>query len=108
MVALVKVWMMVSSFSCLGEMFSESLRSSGILALIFANSFIDLLMIQCPISDIMPAFSAIGIKVLGLSVVTDMGLPDAMRPVNLAEILSIAAKAEPKLTALVQEVVKRL
>ena len=50
----------------------------------------------------------IGIKVLGLSVVTDMGLPDAMRPVNLAEILSIAAKAEPKLTALVQEVVKRL
>ncbi len=50
----------------------------------------------------------IGIKVLGLSVVTDMGLPDAMRPVNLAEILSIAASAEPKLTALVQEVVKRI
>lgn len=50
----------------------------------------------------------IGIKVLGLSVVTDMGLPDAMRPVNLTEILSIAANAEPKLTALVQEVVKRL
>jgi len=50
----------------------------------------------------------IGIKVLGLSVVTDMGLPDAMRPVNLAEILRIAGNAEPKLTALVREVVKRI
>lgn len=50
----------------------------------------------------------IGVKVLGLSVVTDMGLPDAMRPVNLAEILSIANQAEPKLTALVSEVVKRI
>jgi purine-nucleoside phosphorylase len=50
----------------------------------------------------------IGLKVLGLSVVTDMGLPDAMRPVNLAEILSIASAAEPKLTVLVREVVKRI
>jgi len=50
----------------------------------------------------------IGIKVLGLSVVTDMGLPDAMRPVNLVEILRIAGQAEPKLTALVREVVKRI
>ncbi|MEO0093339.1 MAG: purine-nucleoside phosphorylase [candidate division WOR-3 bacterium] len=50
----------------------------------------------------------VGIKVLGLSVVTDMGLPDAMRPVNLAEILNIASQAEPKLTALVREVVRRL
>ena len=50
----------------------------------------------------------IGIKVLGFSVITDMGLPDAMRPVNLAEILRIAGSAEPKLTALVREVVKRI
>jgi purine-nucleoside phosphorylase len=50
----------------------------------------------------------IGLKVLGLSVVTDMGVPDAMRPVNLAEILSIASAAEPKLTVLVREVVKRI
>jgi purine-nucleoside phosphorylase len=50
----------------------------------------------------------IGIKVLGFSVITDMGLPDAMRPVNLAEILKIAGGAEPKLNALVQEVVKRI
>lgn len=50
----------------------------------------------------------IGLKVLGLSVVTDMGLPDAMRPVDLKEILSIASNAEPKLTALVRAVVKRL
>lgn len=50
----------------------------------------------------------IGIKVLGFSVITDMGLPDAMRPVNLAEILKIAGGAEPKLTVLVREVVKRI
>jgi len=42
-----------------------------------------------------------GLAVLGLSVVTDMGLPDAMRPVDLPEVLRVAAEAEPKLTRLV-------
>ncbi len=50
----------------------------------------------------------VGIEVLGFSVITDMGLPDAMKPVNLKEILHVASKAEPKLTALIKEVLKRL
>jgi purine-nucleoside phosphorylase len=49
-----------------------------------------------------------GLRVLGFSVVTDMGLPDAMKPVDLPEVLRMAAKAEPDLTALVREVLKAL
>ena len=47
-----------------------------------------------------------GLRVLGFSVVTDMGLPDAMKPVGLDEVLRMAAKAEPNLTAIVNEVVR--
>lgn len=47
-----------------------------------------------------------GLRVLGFSVITDMGLPDAMKPVSLSEVLAMAAKAEPNLTATVSEVVK--
>ena len=46
-----------------------------------------------------------GIRVLGFSVVTDMGLPDAMKHVDLPEVLRVAALSEPKLTTLVREVV---
>lgn len=49
----------------------------------------------------------VGIKVLGLSVITDMGLPDAMKPVNIEEILRIASIAEPKLTRLIKGVIRR-
>lgn len=42
-----------------------------------------------------------GMKVAALSVITDMGLPDALEPVDIARILSTAAAAEPKLTKLV-------
>jgi purine-nucleoside phosphorylase len=41
-----------------------------------------------------------GLRVLGFSVVTDMGLPDAMRPVDLPEVIRVAAATEPKLTRL--------
>ena len=47
----------------------------------------------------------IGIKVLGFSVVTDMGLPDAMRSVDFSEVLKVANGAEPHLTRLIREVV---
>jgi purine-nucleoside phosphorylase len=49
-----------------------------------------------------------GLRVLGFSVITDMGLPDALKPVSLEEVLAMAAKAEPNLTAVVNEVVKLL
>ena len=42
-----------------------------------------------------------GMRVLGLSIVTDLCLPDALKPATLAEILAVAAEAEPKLRAIV-------
>lgn len=47
-------------------------------------------------------------KVLGLSVVTDACFPDALKPVNIQEILRVAAEAEPKLTLLMKRVVERM
>lgn len=44
-----------------------------------------------------------GLRVLGFSIVTDMGLPDAMRAVDLPEVLRVAGEAEPKLTAIVRD-----
>jgi purine-nucleoside phosphorylase len=42
-----------------------------------------------------------GMRVLGLSVVTDMCLPDALEPVNIERILATAAEAEPRLRKMV-------
>ena len=42
-----------------------------------------------------------GLRVLGLSIVTDMCLPDALKPANIDEILATAAKAEPNLRKIV-------
>jgi purine-nucleoside phosphorylase len=45
-----------------------------------------------------------GLRVLGLSCVTDMGLPDNLHPVDIAVILANAAIAEPKLRKIVRSV----
>ncbi|MEE8452681.1 MAG: purine-nucleoside phosphorylase [Thermoguttaceae bacterium] len=42
-----------------------------------------------------------GMRALGLSIVTDMCLPDALEPADINEILATAAEAEPKLRKLV-------
>jgi len=42
-----------------------------------------------------------GMRVLGLSIITDMCLPDALKPANIDEILATAAEAEPKLRKIV-------
>jgi purine-nucleoside phosphorylase len=42
-----------------------------------------------------------GMKVAGFSIITDMCLPDALKPANVAEIIAIANEAEPRLTTLV-------
>jgi purine-nucleoside phosphorylase len=42
----------------------------------------------------------LGLKIFGVSVITDMCLPDALKPVTLNEIISIANKVEPELTKL--------
>ena len=49
-----------------------------------------------------------GMKVLGLAVITDLGLPDALEPASLERIIATAAAAEPKLTGLVRGVLRRL
>jgi purine-nucleoside phosphorylase len=48
-----------------------------------------------------------GMRVLGLSIITDRCLPDALQPVNIEEILATAAKAEPNLRKIVLGVLAR-
>jgi len=47
-----------------------------------------------------------GLKTVGLSVVTDMCLPDALKPSNVEEIIAVANEATPKLIAVVDGIVK--
>lgn len=49
-----------------------------------------------------------GLKVLGFSILTDECFPDALKPVSLEEVIAVANKAEPKLTKVMKEVVRRL
>jgi len=48
------------------------------------------------------------IRVLGMSVITDMGVADSVKPVSIVKILKAAASAEPRLTRIVQGVVDHL
>jgi purine-nucleoside phosphorylase len=49
-----------------------------------------------------------GLRSLGLSVITDMCLPDALEPANVEEIIAVANGAEKKLRVLVKRVVQEL
>jgi purine-nucleoside phosphorylase len=49
-----------------------------------------------------------GMKVLGFSIITDECFPDALKPARVEEIIAVANKAEPKLTRIMKEVVKRI
>lgn len=49
-----------------------------------------------------------GIKVFGISVITDECFPETLKPVSLQEILSTASEAEPKMTLLLQELIAEL
>src|SRR6185437_7625205 len=49
-----------------------------------------------------------GMKVLGFSIVTDMCLPDALKPVRIEEIIAVANQAEAKLRTIVRRVLERL
>ena len=49
-----------------------------------------------------------GMKVLGISIVTDECFPDSLKPVNVEEIIAAAMKAEPKMTLIMKEVIKKL
>jgi len=49
-----------------------------------------------------------GMEVLGISAITDECFPDALKPVNIEEILEAAAIAEPKMTRVIVHVLKKL
>ena len=44
-----------------------------------------------------------GLRVFAASIITDVCLPDALEPANIAEIIAVANAAEPKLTKLVSK-----
>ena len=49
-----------------------------------------------------------GMRVLGLSIVTDMCLPDALEPATVERIIAVANRAEPMLTELVRGTLERM
>ena len=49
-----------------------------------------------------------GMRVLGFSIITDECFPDSLQPANVEEIIAVAARTEPKLTAIMKGVVEHL
>ncbi len=49
-----------------------------------------------------------GMRVFGMSIITDECFPDTLKPVTVEEVIAVANKAEPKLTAIMKELVRRL
>jgi purine-nucleoside phosphorylase len=49
-----------------------------------------------------------GMKVVGMSIITDQCLPDALEPADITKILAVAGAAEPKLTRLVAALVQQI
>lgn len=49
-----------------------------------------------------------GMRVLGISIITDQCLPDALEPATVEKIIAVAQQAEPGLSALVRGVLERL
>ncbi len=49
-----------------------------------------------------------GMRVLGLSIITDQCLPDALEPVDVTRIIEAASAAEPHLTRLIERVVSQI
>ena len=49
-----------------------------------------------------------GMRVLGVSIITDACLPDALEPATVEKIIAVARSAEPRLTELVRGVIEKL
>ena len=49
-----------------------------------------------------------GMRVLGISIITDQCLPDALEPATVEKIIAVAGRAEPNLTTLVCGVLERV
>ena len=50
----------------------------------------------------------VGMRVLGVSIITDQCLPDALAPASVEQIIAVARTAEPSLTRLIHGVLARL
>ena len=61
-------------------------------------------------STVMEVIAAVhaGFKVGAFSIITDMCLPDALKPVTLEEIVAVANTAQPRLSKLMRRVVEEL
>jgi purine-nucleoside phosphorylase len=49
-----------------------------------------------------------GMRVMGISIITDACLPDALEPANIEKIIAVAQRAEPGLSEIVEGVLARL
>ena len=49
-----------------------------------------------------------GMRVLGISIITDQCLPDALEPADITRIIATAVRAEPSLTRLIRRVVEMM
>lgn len=49
-----------------------------------------------------------GMRVLGVSIITDQCVPETLEPADITRIIATAGRAEPRLTALVRGVLERL
>jgi purine-nucleoside phosphorylase len=49
-----------------------------------------------------------GMEVLGITIISDLCVPEALAPVGIQEIIEVCENAEPKLTFLIREVLTRM
>ncbi len=49
-----------------------------------------------------------GMKVMGMAIITDMCLPDALQPTDISEIIRVANHAEKKMTAIVAQMMPEI
>jgi purine-nucleoside phosphorylase len=61
-------------------------------------------------STIMEAITAVqsGMRILGLSVITNVNRPDSMEPSSFESIVETAQKTEPKLVALIEGILSKI
>ena len=49
-----------------------------------------------------------GMEVLGITIISDMCLPDSLQPVDINEIIETCNRVEPELTTLIKEVINKI
>lgn len=49
-----------------------------------------------------------GLRVLGISCITDMCIPDRLEPVDFRKVIEVANRAEPQITKLVERVIREI